>query len=117
MGIGIFLLIGIVVYYLLDPSTNSLFPKCPFYYLTGFKCPGCGSQRAIHSLLHLNIGQAFRYNALLVLSLPAVVFLSVIEMVRKIYPQLYTKVNNAYTIWGTFTVVVIWWIFRNSLGV
>ncbi|MEE1348254.1 MAG: DUF2752 domain-containing protein, partial [Bacteroidales bacterium] len=55
-----------------DPARSGLFPHCPFLMMTGFKCPGCGSQRAIHSLLHLDFATAFRYNAMLVLSLPFV---------------------------------------------
>ena len=55
------LLIGLVVaalvvfgfiYFALDPSRSDLFPRCVFLSLTGYKCPGCGSQRAIHALLH-----------------------------------------------------------------
>ena len=60
------ILIGalLMIYYWFDPSEIELFPKCPFYMLTGLKCPGCGSQRAIHSLLHLDFIGAIRYNLL-----------------------------------------------------
>ena len=59
----------IAVYALLDPS-RTMFPRCPFLSLTGLECPGCGSQRAVHSLLHGDIAAAFGFNALLVLMLP-----------------------------------------------
>ena len=39
---------GAVVYVALDPATCAVFPRCPFYVLTGLKCPGCGSQLALH---------------------------------------------------------------------
>ena len=58
------------IFLLFDPEQYALFPKCPSLLLTGYECPGCGSQRAIYHLLHLRIGTAFRYNALLVLLLP-----------------------------------------------
>lgn len=57
---------AIYVYYTYDPAENSWFPFCPFKALTGLECPGCGSQRAAHALLHGEIGEAFRYNALFI---------------------------------------------------
>jgi len=59
-----------VIYYKFNPAKYGFFPTCPFYSLTGFDCPGCGSQRAIYSLLHGNLIQAAKYNLLLVLSIP-----------------------------------------------
>ena len=35
-----------------DPATTAWFPSCPFYALTGWQCPLCGSLRAVHALLH-----------------------------------------------------------------
>ena len=34
-----------------DPATTWWFPSCPFYALTGWLCPLCGSLRAVHALL------------------------------------------------------------------
>lgn len=52
-----------------DPATSGLFPPCPVRYLTGWYCPGCGSLRALHRLLHGNLRMASSMNALtLVLS-------------------------------------------------
>ncbi len=81
--------------------------------LTGFECPGCGSQRAIHSLLHLDIAAAFRFNALLVLSLPLVALLIYAEINREKKPNFYTRLHNPILIWGYFAIVVAWWIGRN----
>ena len=53
--IAVALAVMAVVYFVFDPTTTRLFPKCAFYALTGFKCPGCGSQRAIHALLHADV--------------------------------------------------------------
>ena len=33
--------------------------------MTGLFCPGCGSQRAIHDMMHLNIFEAINHNALM----------------------------------------------------
>ena len=62
-------IIGLAVYAYFDPAGSVLFPKGPFRMLTGWDCPGCGSQRTIHALLHADIRQAFGYNPLLVLSI------------------------------------------------
>lgn len=102
-----------IVYYNYNPASSALFPKCPFLWITGFRCPGCGSQRALHSLLHLDIVAAFRYNAFLVLSLPIIVVLIFAELRRKQNNALYIKIHNRNFIWGYFMATVAWWLLRN----
>lgn len=58
------------VLFLCDPARVPIYPVCLFHRLTELNCPGCGSLRAAHQLLHGNVVEAFRLNALLVLSLP-----------------------------------------------
>jgi hypothetical protein len=58
-----------LVYQMYNPATNH-FPKCPFLQLTGYQCPGCGSQRAIHHLLNFEVKEAFALNPLLLVSIP-----------------------------------------------
>jgi hypothetical protein len=53
-----------------DPSRGGIYPVCSFHRLTGLDCPGCGSLRAVHQLLHGHIREALQLNAFLVLSLP-----------------------------------------------
>jgi hypothetical protein len=67
----------VVLLYGLDPATSKFFPRCPFRSLTGLYCPGCGSLRAMHRLLHGNLGGALTMNSLMVLSLPGMAALSV----------------------------------------
>ena len=53
-----------------DPnSPGSLLPPCPFYALTGIWCPGCGSTRCLHALVHLDLPGAMAMNPLLVVSI------------------------------------------------
>ena len=53
-----------------DPASSGIFPPCPVHYLTGWYCPGCGSLRAIHQLLHGNLRAAWAMNPLTVMLLP-----------------------------------------------
>ena len=45
-----------------DPATTPFFPSCPFRLLTGWSCPGCGTLRAVHALLHGHFGVALHDN-------------------------------------------------------
>ncbi|MCR8558430.1 DUF2752 domain-containing protein [Mucilaginibacter sp. BJC16-A38] len=113
-AIALFVTIGLIYYYY-DPAKYGLFPKCPFYVITGLNCPGCGSQRAIHSLLNGNFKEAAGYNILLIISLPFLFihfFYKIKSFIQKkdlrwkvIYHPLTPKV--------IFLVVVIFWIARN----
>ncbi|MBQ5663739.1 MAG: DUF2752 domain-containing protein [Bacteroidaceae bacterium] len=102
-----------LLYYMFNPVSNSFFPKCPFLLLTELKCPGCGSQRAIHSLLHFDIVAAFKFNALLVLSLPIIALLIYAEFNRVKKPRLYSSLHNSFFIWIYFAIIIAWWIGRN----
>jgi uncharacterized protein DUF2752 len=48
----------------LDPSATGAYPSCAVRSVTGWWCPGCGLTRAVHHLMHGDIGRAFGYNAL-----------------------------------------------------
>jgi hypothetical protein len=53
------------------PSDGAGVPLCPFRYLTGLPCPGCGLTRGLSSLLHLHFARAFDYHPLAYFLLPA----------------------------------------------
>jgi hypothetical protein len=108
-------IVVVLIYYAYDPAASQWFPRCPFLMLTGLQCPGCGSQRAVHSLLHLDVMSALHYNALLVVSLPAVLFLCYVELMRERRPRLYTSVHRPAVIWTIFTLFMLWWIGRNVI--
>ena len=59
------------VLFIFNPSEHGFFPRCYFHAATGLNCPGCGSLRALHQLLHGHIVEAIRLNALLMLGLSA----------------------------------------------
>lgn len=88
-------------------------PKCIIYQVTGFKCAGCGSQRAIHALLHGDLEEAWRMNAFMILMIPVVVFLGIVEMRRKSSPALYGKIHSPLFIVLLGIAIIGWTIGRN----
>src|SRR5580700_1516854 len=66
--------LGLVLLEIFDPATSGIFPPCPVHYLTGWYCPGCGSLRAIHQLLHGNLRAAWAMNPLTVVLLPFLMY-------------------------------------------
>ena len=109
---ALLLVLGLV-YYALDPSSSTLFPRCTFLSLTSYKCPGCGSQRAVHALLHGDLAAAFRYNALLLIAIPWIALCLFAESRRTRNPRLYTRLNAPLLIWLFLAMVLIWWLLRN----
>jgi Protein of unknown function (DUF2752) len=60
----------VVLLYFVEPAESAWLPKCPLHWLTGWHCPGCGSTRAAHALLHGNVLRALAYNPLFVGGMP-----------------------------------------------
>lgn len=57
-----------------DPATSRLFPPCPSRWLTGLSCPGCGTLRSLHRLLHGDLAGAVRMNGAAVVAIPVVLW-------------------------------------------
>jgi len=54
-----------------NPATTPWLPRCPIYEFTGLYCPGCGTTRMLHLLLHGHPLLALHQNALTLILLPA----------------------------------------------
>jgi hypothetical protein len=65
---------AIILLRVFDPATSRIFPPCPIRYLTGLYCPGCGSLRAMHALLHGELARAWAMNPLMIVMLPFVTY-------------------------------------------
>ncbi|MFA7389444.1 MAG: DUF2752 domain-containing protein [Proteiniphilum sp.] len=117
MVTALLLLLPVVLflYYSFDPATDPFFPICPFRAVTGLECPGCGSQRAIHSLLHLHPGDALAYNALMVLALPYILLGFWLEWLGggKRYPRLQRFLFGRWSALVVLLLVLSFWIGRN----
>jgi hypothetical protein len=106
---------GSLLYFFFDPSLSEIFPKCFFHSLTNLDCPGCGSQRAIHALLHGNIAEAADQNLLVILFLPLLGY-SAITAVGNTFFGWNWKQSLFYSsifVRSVLTVVLLFWILRN----
>jgi hypothetical protein len=113
---AVILIVGIIiVYFSYNPEKMDFFPPCLFYKLTGLKCPGCGTQRAVHSLLHLEMKQAFSYNPALFFAVPLAGLLIYIEYFggKTRFPKLHWFLSGKKFITGIFIAIILYWIGRN----
>ena len=115
LAIPVFFLV--YYYYENDPEIapeKGFFPQCPFYSITGYHCPGCGSQRAVHDLLHLSIGEALSHNIVIVV-LGIILFSKMYALATN---RFYKPYHYDLTRQPTFTIsiailVFLYWILRN----
>lgn len=101
------------VYWWFDPAEVGWMPRCLWKTVTSTDCPGCGSQRMIHALLHGHIGAAWKANAFALVMLPVIGFMFWLELTRSRRPHLYAKVFSPAVIRTLIFLVLAWWIFRN----
>jgi len=75
--IGFFILgAGIYYFYQHDPAqSETVFILCVTKNISGIDCPGCGSQRAFHELLHGNFIKAAKLNLTIYFFTPLLLFL------------------------------------------
>lgn len=102
----------VAIYALLDPAAYP-FPKCSLKALTGLDCPGCGSQRAIHALLHGRVAEAWHYNAALFVGVPLIAVLLAVEARPEAWPRVHAVLTSRPFILLLAAAVTAWWIGRN----
>ena len=105
----------VVIYRDHNPLESRMFPKCGFYAMTGYKCPGCGGQRAVHYLLNGEFMESFRQNPLFHVG---TLYIMVVLLLKvPLFAQRFTKLRNALTgiyaclIW--LVGIIAFWILRN----
>lgn len=102
----------LVIYTFIDPSRH-IMPRCLFKMATGFDCPGCGTQRALHAILNGDVAAAWHYNAALFFGVPLMVLLAVAAMCSDRWPRLYRWLNSTPFITVVLVAIVAWWVGRN----
>ncbi len=70
------------VLFRLSPGRYWFYPQCPVHRYLHVECPGCGTTRALAALLHGNLVEALRSNALTTLLVPLAVIYGAICYVR-----------------------------------
>jgi hypothetical protein len=98
-----FLALGAGLLYWFNPAEAKFFPKCPLHALTGLYCPGCGSTRAAHHLLHGDLAGAFAMNPLMVASAPVLVLL----FFRRSWAM------RPWVAWTAFAALIVYCVLRN----
>ena len=111
MALGL-LAVGLIFRYY-NPEQNRFSLQCPFLLLTGYECPGCGSQRAMHCFMHGRIWEGIRYNYLLLPSLVYALLLVIIPRGSKLFQAL----TSSIACWVLLVVFLLWWVLRNVWGV
>lgn len=101
-------LLVLAVYAIFDPS-QGFFPRCIFKELTGFDCPGCGSQRAIHALLHGRVVRAWQFNPMVILSIP---LLGILALPRSVEWAERLR-RSRWLPPAVLAAVTGWWVLRN----
>ena len=119
---GVFIIVLIIIgfvlryFYINNPMDGEgRFLRCPSNLIFGIYCPGCGTQRALHHLLHLEIKEALRYNALFVFVFPMMIYgmiligYNVIFNTKKTIPF----ITQRNVIIGLLLLILIFGIVRN----
>jgi hypothetical protein len=110
------LLGGLTVVYQFPPSEYSFYPRCPIYLAIHWLCPGCGSTRALHALLHLELRSALHYNALFTLLVPfACLWLAFIGYRTMRYDQFPNLAIPRSAMLCLIATVVLFTIARNTM--
>ena len=106
---------GLVFYYVFNPESNRFLLKCPFKFTTGFDCPGCGSQRALHALLHGEFRQAFSYNPLFIIAIPYVFIGILFEWfgLKYSFPKIRKALFGKTAIYIIAVVMILFFVVRN----
>ncbi len=114
-GIWLLLIAGAVYLFIFEPGRTGFFPVCVFRFLTGLTCPGCGTTRALHAILHGQFETAFMLNPLLLLASPLLVYALLrysVTVMRGGVPR--KNAVPAPYLYALFFVLMGFWIFRNT---
>ncbi|MER7500187.1 DUF2752 domain-containing protein [Nonomuraea pusilla] len=105
---------AVAVVAVVDPNQPGHYPTCPFLWITGLYCPGCGSLRAVHALAHLDVVKAVDMNPLMVAMLPLLLFWWGRWAVRAWQgrPRRTTLAHPAW-LWAFLAIVMVYWVVRN----
>ena len=102
-----------LVLFAFDPAHHAFYPVCTFYRTTGLLCPGCGSLRALHQLLHGHWRAALHDNLLLIASLPLAGWFILHSVVAGTRHQPWCPEIRPRWLWVALVVVILFGVLRN----
>ena len=105
---------GLVLFWF-DPAQYHFYPVCFFHQATGLLCPGCGALRGLHQLLHGHLATAFRFNPMLVASLPFVLWFGGKYGLQKEHKPLAVCLRPVW-LWLILATVLVVSVLRNLPG-
>jgi hypothetical protein len=106
--------VGCLVLYARDPADGGIYPPCPFRTITGLDCPGCGTGRALHRVLHGRVDEAFGLNPFAMLMLPVLVIALVAFAWTTFGGRRLPRVQfPPWTGWALTAFVLAFWVLRN----
>lgn len=112
--ITIFIMIAFALLFFFNPASSNLYPPCPFYKLTDFYCPGCGSLRSLHQLMHGHPLEALDLNPLMVLFLPFLGYIFISQYWQGVHKQSRSSFFiSPRIVWILLGIILVFWIFRN----
>ncbi len=103
----------IVVLYSVKPVETSIYPPCLFFSLSGLHCPGCGTTRCLHALLHGRVLQAIAYNAVILALLPFFIYWGAGVWCAAIRGRKSKLRPTTWSISLVFFILLAFWILRN----
>lgn len=112
---GFMLVVAVLMtVYFFAPGTYSFYPKCPVMAWLHVECPGCGSTRALHALLHGRWAEAVAWNALFPAVFTMAAAWGLVQYVSATVRGRFLRLNlpgSAY--WGTATAALLFGVLRN----
>ncbi len=106
--------LGMALLFFFDPAQYGFYPQCILHRTTGVLCPGCGSLRAVHHLLHGEILAAVRFNALLVVLMPvAAAFMLRSWAIARSPEANRIRVPQAH-LWCVLALTIVFGVLRNT---
>lgn len=103
--------VAAIYYYRVDPADGGV--PCMFKLITGYDCPGCGTQRALHAVLHGDISGAWHFNPMIFFAIPAAVCFLIVEACPGRFRRFHNAMTKPVVPISMFILITAYWIGRN----